>query len=148
MHNRRKRRVIDKKQQIRFALEISFYAVLFPLIFLLLAVGEHFSCWLIGRNAEAIHPLLRGFLAFVLDHWWGALLALGIVGYISVWFSHKIFGPVYRFQDALQEKRTNSLVEANCKLRRKDYFQEFAKDLDDYLNKGVASAVEREARPD
>ena len=140
--SKRKRRFIDEKQQLRFAIEITLYALLFPLIFLIVAIGDHVATWLIGANVESVHPLLRGLLGFFISYWWAVLLSLGIVAYISIWFSHKVFGPVYRFEDALRQKKKNPAEPASCRVRRKDYFHEFSKLLEEYLNEfqGVEGA--------
>ncbi|MDA2929183.1 hypothetical protein MYX84_04405 [Acidobacteria bacterium AH-259-O06] len=131
--SRRRLRFIDK-HQVRFAVEIGLYALLFPLVFLITSIAAHFSIWLIGVDAEIIHPLLRGFLGFCISHWWGVLLALGFVSYISVWFSHKIFGPLRRFENALAQKKKHPAEPVQCRLRGGDYFHEFAKLFEEFLN--------------
>ena len=131
---RRRRKFIDRKQQFRFALEITLYAFLFPLIVVILAIGEHFSLWLIGGNVPIAPSLPIAFLNFCLSYWWETALALIIVGCISIWFSHKIFGPVFRFQDALERKRKIHSDKVSCRLRRRDYLHDFSKDLENFLN--------------
>jgi hypothetical protein len=131
---RRKRRFIDQKQQVRFAVEVGLYTVLFPLVFLIVALGDHFATWLIGANVESIHPLLREVIGFCFSHWWAVFLALGFVGYVSVWFSHKLFGPVYRFETALRQKQENPSQQIYCQLRRGDYFQDFSRAFEEFLN--------------
>ena len=133
-HFKRKRRFIDKKQQLRFAIEITLYSLIVPLVFLIVAAGDHFSTWMLGGNEESIHPLLREVLTLFISYWWGALLAVGAVAYISVWFSHKIFGPIYRFESCLERKRSNPQERVSCQLRRKDYFQDFSKTLESFIN--------------
>jgi hypothetical protein len=134
-HFKRKRRFIDKKQQVRFAIEITVYSMIVPLVFLILAAAEHFSTWMMGGNVANIHPLLREILALFFHYWWGALLAIGAIAYVSVWFSHKIFGPIHRFELSLERKRSHPEERVSCRLRRKDYFREFSATLEDFINR-------------
>ena len=131
---RRRRKLIDRKQQLRFAVEITLYAFLFPMIVVILAMGERLSIWLIRWERTHAPSLPIAFLNFCLTYWAETLLALVLVGCISIWFSHKIFGPVYRFQDALQRKRKTPSDRVSCRLRRKDYLHAFSRDLEDFLN--------------
>ena len=137
-HHKRKRRFIDRKQQVRFAMEITLYSLIVPLGFLILAAGDHFSTWMLGGNEESIHPLLREVMALFLQYWWGAILAIGAVAYISMWFSHKIFGPIIRFERSLEQKRSNPQERVSCRLRRKDYFHDFSRTLEDFINRSPA----------
>ena len=132
---KRKRRFIDKKQQIRFAIEITVYSLLVPMAFLILAAAEHFSTWMLGGSEESIHPLLREILALFLQHWWGAILAVGVVAYVSIWFSHKIFGPIYRFELSLERKKSHPQEQVSCRLRKNDYFRDFSTTLEDFINR-------------
>ncbi len=134
----RKHRFIDKKQQVRFAIEITLYSLIFPLVFLFVAAGDHLSTWMMGESEESIHPLLREVMTLFEHHWWGAIVAVGAVAYISIWFSHKIFGPVYRFENSLKQKRANPPERVSCRLRRKDYFHDFSRTLEDFINRSPA----------
>ena len=104
---KRKRRFIDKKQQVRFAIEITLYSLIVPVAILLLAAGDYFSTSMLGGTEESIHPLLREVLTLFSHYWWGAILAVVAIAYVSIWFSHKIFGPIHRFEISLEQKRSN-----------------------------------------
>ncbi len=141
-HFKRKRRFIDKKQQLRFAIEITLYSLTIPLVLLTLAAADHFSTWMLGGNEESIHPLLREVLAHFLTYWWGAVLTVVAIAYVSIWFSHKIFGPMIRFERSLREKRANPQEWASCRLRRADYFQDFAQTLENFINETPAEDMQ------
>ena len=136
-HHKRTRRFIDRKQQVRFAVEITLYSLIVPLVFLIVAGGDHFSTWMLGGKEESIHPLLREVMALFLQYWWGAILAIGAVGYVSMWFSHKIFGPIIRFERSLEQKQSNPQERVSCRLRRKDYFHDFSRILEDFINRSL-----------
>ncbi|MCZ6878254.1 MAG: hypothetical protein O7G29_08940 [Acidobacteria bacterium] len=140
-HRRRFRKLkfIDKQQQLRFAMELALYAILFPLFFLILSLADPIVNSLMGKHTEKILPLYS-LLAFCTEHWWEFLLALGLVGWISILFSHRIVGPIRRFENALIQKTENPAEPVNCRLRSKDYFREFSQRLHEFLNAPQALA--------
>ncbi|MDA2928356.1 hypothetical protein MYX84_00155 [Acidobacteria bacterium AH-259-O06] len=132
--NRRRYQFIDRKQQIRFAVELGLHALLFPMLFLILTLASPLATVLVGEDAEHAQPLLQLFVGFCLEHWWVVLLALGFVSYVSVLFSHRIFGPMRRFENALLQKKNNPLEPVRCSLRQGDYFHKFSKLFEEVLN--------------
>ena len=132
-HRFRKLKFIDKKQQLRFAMELALYAMLFPMFFLVLSLADPIANSFMGRHTEEILPLYS-LLAFCTEHWWEFLLTLGLVGFISILFSHRLVGPIRRFENALIQKAENPQEPVNCRLRPKDYFQEFSQRLHEFLN--------------
>jgi len=140
-HHRRfrKHKFIDKKQQLRFAMDLALYALLFPLFFLVLSLADPIANSLMGQHTEKILPLYS-LLAFCTEHWWEFLLALGLVGWISILFSHRIVGPIRRFENALIQKTEHPAEPVNCRSRSKDYFQEFSQHLHEFLNAPQALA--------
>jgi len=62
------------------------------------------------------------------------LLAAVLVGYVSVLFSYRVFGPLYRFETALLQKRSNPKELVQCTLRKRDYFHQFSWLLEGVLN--------------
>jgi len=132
-HRFRKLKFIDKKQQLRFAMELALYATLFPLFFLVLSLADPIANSLMGEHTEKILPLYS-LLAFCIEHWWEFILTLGLLGFISILFSHRLVGPIRRFENALIQKTENPEEPVNCRLRPKDYFQEFSHRLHEFLN--------------
>ena len=135
----RKRKFIDKKQQLRFALELFLYAMLFPMWFLLLSLAAAIVNSFMGKHTERIQPLYELFV-FCTGHWWEFLVALAMVIGISIFFSHKIVGPIHRFESALIQKTENPTEPVNCRLRSTDYFQDFSQRLHEFLNAPQALA--------
>ncbi len=129
----RKQKFIDKKQQLRFARELALYAVLFPLFFLVLSLADPIANRLMGKDTEELQPLYS-LLSFCIEHWWEFLAALALVGFISILFSHRIVGPIRRFENALIQKTEHPTEPVNCRVRSDDYFQEFSQRLDHFLN--------------
>ncbi len=135
----RKLKFIDKKQQLRFALELVLYAMLFPMWFLLLSLAAAIANSFMGKHTERIQPLYELFV-FCTGHWWEFLVALAMVSGVSIFFSHKIVGPIHRFESALRQKTENPTEPVNCRLRSTDYFQDFSQRLHEFLNAPQALA--------
>ena len=135
----RKRKFIDKKQQRRFALELGLHAMLFPMLFLALSLAHSIVNSYMGKNIESIQPL-HEVLVFCTEHWWEFLVALAMVSCISTLTSHRIVGPIHRFERALIQKTENPTEPVNCRIRSKDYFQDFSRRLDEFLNTPQARA--------
>ena len=135
----RKQKLIDKKQQLRFALELVLYAMLFPMWFLLLSLAAAVANSYMGKHTERIQPLYE-LLVFCTGHWWEFLAALAMLSGISLFFSHKIVGPIHRFERALIQKTENPTEPVSCRLRSTDYFQDFSQRLHEFLNAPQALA--------
>ena len=128
----RKSKFIDRKQQIRFALELGIYALLLPLFFLVISLADPIAGLIMGRTTA--QPLLYTLLAFCADRWWALLFALSFVVSFSVLFSHRIFGPMRSFENALLRKKLHPTEPVLCKLCPADYFHDFSKLFDEFLN--------------
>ncbi len=135
MASQRKHQFIDRKQQVRFAISVMLFSLLFPLLFLGLAVSPAFSSLLIGEDAASLQPMLDQFIDFTFRHWWLALLSLVFVSVASILFSHLIFGPMRRFEIALKQKKEFPDEPVFCQLRKGDYFHEFSRLFDEVLNR-------------
>lgn len=142
-----KRRVqfVDRRQQVRFALILVFYALLYPIIFSFLTLVPPFSTML--TDPIKVEPLLRQFVGFNLSHWWIGLVTLALIGCLSVVFSHQIFGPMKRCERLLRQRLAGVSEGENLRLRKGDYFQELAtlieralqEDRPERLSKGPAA---------
>ncbi len=129
----RKQKFIDKKQQARFAIELTIYALLFPLLFVVISLIYPSARQLIGVATEDLEPL-NAMLAFCLEYWWALIVALALTGFISVLFSHRIFGPMRSFERALLHKKLHPTEPVDPKLRSDDYFHDFSDLLAGCLN--------------
>ena len=128
----RKSKLIDRKQQVRFALELGVYALLLPLFFLVISLADPIAGLIMGRTTA--QPLFYTILAFCADHWWALSFALSFVVSFSVLFSHRIFGPMRSFENALLQKKLHPTEPVPCKLRSDDYFHDFSELFDEFLN--------------
>ncbi len=135
MASQRKYQFIDRKQQVRFAISVALFSLLFPLLFLALAVSPSLSRLLIGEEAANIQPLLDQFIDFAFGHWWLALISLAFVSVASILFSHLIFGPMRRFEIVLKQKKEFPDEPVFCQLRKGDYFHDFSRLFDEVLNR-------------
>lgn len=134
MASQRKYQFIDRKQQVRFAISVALFSLLFPLLFLALALSPSISSVLIGEDAASIHPLLDQFIDFSFRHWWVVLISLLFVSVASILFSHLIFGPMRRFEIVLKQKKEFPDQPVFCQLRKGDYFHDFSRLFDEVLN--------------
>ena len=128
----RKSKFIDRKQQIRFALELGVYALLLPLFFLVISLADPIAGLIMGRTTA--QPRLYTILAFCADRWWALLFALSFVVSFSVLFSHRIFGPMRSFENALLRKQLHPTEPVDSELRSDDYFHELSALLAQCLN--------------
>ncbi len=128
----RQSKFIDRNQQGRFALELAIYAMLLPLFFLVISLADPIAGLIMGRNTA--QPLVYTVLAFCADRWWALLFALFFVVTFSILFSHRIFGPMRSFENALLQKKLHPTDPVDCRLRPDDYFREFSTLLDEFLN--------------
>ena len=72
---------------------------------------------------------------FAFENFWFTLGSLVYVGILTLFFSHRIFGPIRVFDRALRQRLQDPEQPVNCSLRKGDYFQDFSKLLDRVLNK-------------
>ena len=135
MASQRKYQFIDRKQQVRFAISVALFSLLFPLLFLGLAVSPSLSRLLIGEDAASVQPMLDQFIDFSVSHWWLALLSLVFISVASILFSHLIFGPMRRFEIALKQNREFPDEPVFCQLRKGDYFHKFSWLFGEVLNR-------------
>jgi len=122
---RRKTKFVDRKQQTRFAIEILVIMMLFPLLFFVLVIIPPFSTIFLGKNAEVLSALFINQLYMIRSVWWVVVFVLAYVALLSVFMSHKIFGPIYRLSQAIRQK-LNGDENIHCRLRKGDYFIDFA----------------------
>ena len=132
-HRWRGQKFLNRKQQARFAIELTIYALLFPLLFMVISLIFPIAKQLIGVATEDLEPL-NAMLAYCLEYWWALIVALALTGFISVLFSHRIFGPMRSFKQALLQKELHPTEPVDSKLRPDDYFHEFSDLLAKSLN--------------
>ena len=128
----RQNKFIDRSQQVRFALELAIYAMLLPLFFLVISLADPIAGLIMGRTP--VQPLVYAVLSFCADRWWALLFALFFVVSFSTLFSHRIFGPMRSFENALLQKKLHPTNPVTCRLRPDDYFRDFSELLDEFLN--------------
>jgi hypothetical protein len=122
---RRKTKFIDRKQQTRFAVEIMVIMLLFPLLFFVLVIIPPFSTIFLGKNADVLSALFINQLYMIKSVWWVVVFVLIYVAILSVFMSHKIFGPIYRLSQAIRQKLDGE-TNIHCRLRKGDYFMDFS----------------------
>ncbi len=130
---RRRQKSTDKRQQARFAIELTIYAMLFPLLFVVISLIHPIARQLIGVATEDLESL-NAMLAYCLEYWWALLAALALTGFISALFSHRIFGPMYSFEQVLLQKQLHPTEPVDPEVRPDDYFHDLSGLLAKCLN--------------
>ena len=132
--HKRKYQFIERKQQVRFAITVALFSLLLPGFIAGVVLSPFISSVLIGGDAEDVRLFLFDMAGVALAHWWVVLMGLVFVGVCSVVFSHKLFGPIRRFETALVQKRWDPDGKVFCSLRQGDYFKEFSVLLQEFLD--------------
>ena len=130
---RRKKKFVDRKQQTRYAIEVMLIVVTFPILFYVLVCVPPFSIIFFGKNAETMSALYINQLQIIKSAWIPLTFCFCYVGLLSVLFSHKIFGPIFRLSQALKAK-VEGKKDIYCGLRKGDYFEDFADLVDKVVN--------------
>lgn len=140
----RKRYLIDKAFQTRFALEMVMFVVVVPFLVWVTALmlGVRLLSPATAAAASEGHGALM--LAVFKEQWLPMLLLyafnMAVVYALIVYHSHRIAGPVYRFVDTLRRVGEGDLTQ-HIKLRKHD----FLKDLGIEINRvthGQTAAVQ------
>lgn len=130
---RRRRLLIDRSLQIRFIAAslgyVAFYVIMIavatfvPLLFGLNSVspGSH-KAYLIATNLIYLHQHI----------WPMALLVLIVVTVHSLWLSHKVAGPLFRFRQIFKALATGKLP-GQQRLRKRDYLQREMQSINEML---------------
>ena len=131
---RRKVQLIDTKQQLWFALTLFLYAIMSTILFLWVTGLSDASMVENPVGEGILPPVLQYFVALCIENSWSILFTFLFIASCALLFSHQIFGPMRRFENTMRQKRENPSEPVHCGLRKTDYFQRFAKFLDEFLN--------------
>ncbi|MCB0272186.1 MAG: hypothetical protein KDD46_04155 [Bdellovibrionales bacterium] len=123
---RRRKKYVDPKQQSRLAFEILLMVVVLPSLFYIFTISELWTTIFFGSQAETIRGLFYSHLILLKKAWHVIFLILLFIVFLSIYFTHKIFGPMVRFQKVLEAKLKGE-GDIHFTLRRGDYFQDFSK---------------------
>ena len=134
---RRRKKVINPK----FQLQLAGAAVIFLLLYSFV-LGAAIFYPLAAEYASSSDSLYKTQLAFtalkVHESLWPALITISALAFIgTVLFSHRIAGPIYRFEKTVETLATGNF-NIRIKLRKRDEFHDFADKINalaEYLNK-------------
>jgi hypothetical protein len=143
--NRRCTKIVDRKFQFGIALRHMLVLAAVLLAGIVLSFAPSFYVLATTDDLKSLESASIEFLVLHERLWPGMLLSLaGIFGY-SLYFSHRIVGPVFRINSilrALLEDRTPDVL----KIREGDYLQETAALLERLAAKIVAPREENRQR--
>lgn len=118
-------KLIDVRQQLRFALEVIVLTLLLPMLFYILTVNPKFGAVFFGDQASQLSHAFHQHFLLLAKAWHVILLIIILIVVISVFLSNKIFGPIYRFRTAIEQK-IDGEKNIHAKIRDGDYFQSFS----------------------
>lgn len=128
----RKRYLIDKKFQTRFALEMVLFVIVVPFLVWvnIVALGLYA---LDAQDYIEANKSAGGLLMLVFTKQWvlmtGIYIAnVGIIYLLIVFHSHRIAGPVYRFTDALKRIAGGDLTQ-HVRLRNNDFLKDLGVEI-------------------
>lgn len=140
----RKRYLINRAFQTRFALEMLVFVAIVPfLVWVLVATlgMSTLSPEVAAAAGEGHGALMR---AVFKQQWLPMVLLYGLnmaaVYGLIVYYSHRIAGPMYRFAETLKRIGDGDLTQT-VKLRKHDFLQELGSEID-RMTHGQAAAVQ------
>jgi nitrate/nitrite-specific signal transduction histidine kinase len=139
MQHRRRILLINRKFQLKFTLFVCSWVVILSLA-LPLGLRASLSRFLeiLSKtvNPEALQQIESFHYEVFRVYGVALLIAVGILFWLCIILSHRIAGPVYRIQSALERwKRGN--VEHHLALRKDDHFEDLAKAYNEAANEYI-----------
>ena len=118
---KRKKKFIRKDIQLRLITIIISYLIIFSVILSLIFLGPS----VVSLLADVPHPerpaAFKAFLTVYGNFWPAAIFILYFIVILALSISHKIAGPIYRFEKAITAMEEGDLSQ-NIQLRKGDYF--------------------------
>ncbi|MDH5633007.1 MAG: hypothetical protein OEZ10_08425 [Gammaproteobacteria bacterium] len=129
---KRKQYLVDRKFQMRLALELMVVVLLVPLVvwadFYVLgqyALAQNAAAGMANSSWGVIGALIqRQWLLMVVVY----LVNFGLIYLFIIFYTHRIAGPVYRFTETLTSMAGGDLS-ARIKLRKNDYFENLGESI-------------------
>jgi methyl-accepting chemotaxis protein len=126
MQHRRRRLLVNRKFQLKFTLFVCSWVAILSLALplgLKAGVGALIEKLALTGSPELVHQIESFHSNLFRVYSLAALIGIGILFWLCLVLSHRIAGPVYRVQTALERwKRGN--VESRLGVRKDDHFQE------------------------
>lgn len=123
--NRRRSKVVDRRFQFGIASRLLLVLSAMLAVGVALAFAPSFYVLATTDNLEALEPASAEFLTLHERLWPAMLLCFAGVFLYSLYFSHRIAGPVYRINSILRALLEDRKPEV-LKVRKGDYLQETA----------------------
>ena len=127
--NRRRFPIVDRRFQLGMAWRIFFAFLLFFAVGIFLVFAPSMFGLLLGADLEELEPAAREFLILHRRIWPAVLFVLAGVFLYTVFFSHRIAGPVYRINAVLQAMLRGEYPDS-VRIRKGDHFHQTAELLE------------------
>ena len=119
---------IDKKLQTKYALLTILLLLIYSMLFALILFTPYIFKLETGATLEEKTAAARMLLELHKSVWPALGSVVAILGVVSIFVTHKIAGPVYRFKRDLSEVCAGNL-DISFKLRRRDDLKDLAESL-------------------
>lgn len=124
----KKQYFIDKKLQTKYALLTILLLLIYSMLFALILFTPYIFKLETGATLEEKTAAARMLLELHKSVWPALGTVVAILGVVSIFVTHKIAGPVYRFKRDLSEVCAGNL-DISFKLRRRDDLKDLAEIL-------------------
>ena len=124
----KKQYFIDKKLQTKYALLTILLLLTYSMLFALILFTPYIFKLETGATLEEKTAAARMLLELHKSVWPALGLVVAILGSVSIFVTHKIAGPVYRFKRDLSEVCAGNL-DISFRLRRRDDLKDLAESL-------------------
>jgi methyl-accepting chemotaxis protein len=126
--HKRRQYLVDKKLQTKYALLTILLLVIYTFLFAVILFTPSILGLSTGETLAEQTEAARTLLNLHASVWPALGIVIVILAGISVFITHKIAGPVYRFKKVLTEVADGNL-DISIKLRKRDDLQDLAEDM-------------------
>ncbi len=126
--HKRKKYFIEKKLQSKYILISVLFLLIYTMLFIVILFTPYILPFYFDFPLEERIVAARGLLSLHQSVWPALGVVILIMGGLSIFVTHKIAGPVYRFKKTLAEISGGNL-DVVIRLRKRDDLKDLAEDL-------------------
>jgi len=130
---KRRQYFIDKKLQMKYVILTLLLLLIYSILFVIILFVPYMIPVELGSTIEERTTAARMLLALHKSVWPSLGMVIIIMSGISIFITHKIAGPVYRFKKTLAEISAGNL-EVKIRLRKNDDLQDLAEDINSVVD--------------
>jgi methyl-accepting chemotaxis protein len=133
--NRRKKYIINKKIQIKYAVLSIAMLLVYTLLFLIALFGPPIYLFTSSDVPSAVRVEAANSVLLINSYLWpGIGVIILLFGSLSIFFTHRIVGPIYAVEKVIG-RITDGDLSARVRLRKNDDLKEFGQAMNRMLDK-------------